>query len=121
LEESRINEIETEFNYANNKQIRATGIYNEKIKNRNYVENSLRFFTGGDIQSAEWIKDDVKASWNHLNRVEELTKEYNLSEKTVELHKRIPSIISNLEYLQQVADLEERNKGLLGSFFGVSS
>ncbi len=95
-----------------NKSVNKTTEAEQKIKNRGGFS---KFLFGGDEKSAEKIQSQVNKNQQRLQRLEQSQQNCNCSEEVKNMmQEQIQEIEQEQQRLQQVAQEEKQNKGLLG-------
>ena len=110
----QISAIAKEFNNSVTAQYKAE----EKIENRNAIS---RFFFGGDSEAGEEIQQQIEANRVRLRNLDNLMNQCG-EECDGELKAMIQEQIQALEQdqnrLEELAQAEQNDKGLLGGLFG---
>ena len=102
----QIREIARDFNNSVQTTIKAE----EKTQKRNWF---MRFLFGGDEEAAEEIEQEVNTNRKRIQSLKQLKENCEKPVKTI-LQKQIQNIEQEQNRLQQLAQEEKQNKGILG-------
>ncbi len=103
-----VSQIAQDINKSVNKTVEAE----QKIKNRGGFS---KFLFGGDEKAAEKIQNQVNKNQQRLQRLEQSQQNCNCLEEVKNMmQEQIQEIEQEQQRLQQVAQEEKKNKGLLG-------
>ncbi len=103
-----VSQIAQDINKSVNKTVEAE----QKINNRGGFS---KFLFGGDEKAAEKIQSQVNKNQQRLQRLEQSQQNCNCSEEVKNMmQEQIQEIEQEQQRLQQVAQEEKQNKGLLG-------
>ncbi len=103
-----VSQIAQDINKSVNKTVEAE----QKINNRGGFS---KFLFGGDEKAAEKIQSQVNKNQQRLQRLEQSQQNCNCSEEVKNMmQEQIQEIEQEQQRLQQIAQEEKQNKGLLG-------
>ena len=102
----QIREIARDFNNSVQTTIKAE----EKTQKRNWF---MRFLFGGDEEAAEEIEQEVNTNRKRIQSLKQLKEDCKEPVKTM-LQEQIQNIEQEQNRLQQLAQEEKQNKGLVG-------
>lgn len=107
----QVSQIAQEFNNS----VRSTIISEEKIQTRNRV---VRFFVGGDQESAELMEQEVNLNRERIQQLNQLREQCDCEEQIrAMLQEQIQNMEQEQNRLQQLAQNEKQYKWLFGRLF----
>ncbi len=108
----QVSQVAQEFNNS----VQATIMAEEKIQTRNRI---VRFFAGGDVESAEQMEQEVSRNRERIQQLYQLREQCDCDEQIqIMLQEQIQSMGQEQERLQQLAQNEKEYKWSLGRLFG---
>lgn len=108
----QVSQIAREFDNSVQSTIKAE----EKIQTKNHF---IKFFTGGDDESAGLIEQEVNRNQERIEQLKELLAECDCDEELKEIiQEQIVNIEQEQNRLQQLAESEQEYKGLFDWLFG---
>ena len=104
----QVSQIAQEFNNS----VQATVMAEEKIQKRS---NFVKFFLGGDQESAEAIEQEVNQNMEKIQELKQLREDCDCGEeiKTI-IQEQVQNMEEEQNRLQEVAEKEKASKGIFG-------
>lgn len=108
-----VSQIAREFNNSVQATIRAE----ERIRTRSGL---LRFFLGGDQETAEEMEQEVSMNRERIQQLTQLRQQCNCSEEVrAMLQENIQAMEQEQNRLQQLSQNEKQNRGIFGWILGL--